>query len=158
MRDMPQLPEKLNEMIELFRSIPDRTERIEALVSIADRYECVPEEIAQRPFSEEHRVKHCESEAFVWAEERSDGSLDFYFAVENPQGISAMATAVILGESLSGVPLEQVAAVPRDVIYAFFGRELSMGKSMGLMGMVDMVRSYALTRLNGRTEAAPSRT
>ncbi len=155
---MPQLPEKLNEMIELFRSIPDRTERIEALVSIADRYECVPGEIARRPFSEEHRVKHCESEAFVWAQERSDGNFDFYFAVENPQGISAMATAVILGETLSGAPIEQVAAVPRDIIYAFFGKELSMGKSMGLMGMVDMVRSSALKGLSGHAEAAPPRT
>lgn len=147
---MSHMPEKLMEMVELFRSIPDRPERIEALVSMADRYSCVPKTIAQRPFSEEHRVKHCESEAFVWAQERPDGTFDFYFAVENPQGISAMATAVILGETLSGAPLEEVAAVPRDIVYEFFGRELSMGKSMGLMGMVDLVRSYALQGLAAR--------
>ena len=147
---MPQLPQKLEEMVELFRSIPDRAERIEALVSIADRYQPVPERIAQPPFPEEHRVKHCESEAYVWASEREDGTLDYFFAVENPQGISAMATAVILGDSLSGAPLEQVAVLPRDVIYEFFGTELSMGKSMGLIGMVDMVRNYALQRLASR--------
>lgn len=154
---MPQMPDKLEEMVDLFRSIPERTERIEALVSIADRYQPVPEEIARRPFHEEHRVKHCESEAFVWAKERSDGTLDFFFAVENPQGISAMATAVILGEALSGVRPEQVAAVPRDIIYEFFGRELSMGKSMGLMGMVDMVRSFALQSLADRSGAGAAR-
>ncbi len=154
---MPQMPEKLEEMVELFRSIPERSERIEALVSIADRYRPVPEQIARRPFPEEHRVEHCESEAFVWAKERSDGTLDFFFAVENPQGISAMATAVILGETLSGARLEQVAAVPRDIVYEFFGRELSMGKSMGLMGMVDMVRSLALEGLTGRPGAGAAR-
>jgi cysteine desulfuration protein SufE len=154
---MPQMPVKLEELVELFRSIPERTERIEALVSIADRFRPVPEEIARRPFPEEHRVKHCESEAFVWAQERGDGTLDFFFAVENPQGITAMATAVILSETLSGARPDLVAAVPWNVIYEFFGRELSMGKSMGLMGMVDMVRSLALQSLADRSGAGTAR-
>ncbi len=85
----------------------------------------------------------CESEAFVWGETRPDGTLDFHFAVENPQGISAKAMAAILKDTLSGQPPEQVAAVPQDVVYKVFGTELSMGKSMGLMGMVHMVRTYA---------------
>jgi cysteine desulfuration protein SufE len=67
--------------------------------------------------------------------------------VENPQGISAMALAEILRGSLSGAPLEEVAAVPADVVYRIFGRELSMGKSMGLMGMVNMVRAAALQQM-----------
>ena len=46
-------------------------------------------------------------------------------------------------DSLSGAPLDEVAAVPADVIYRIFGRELSMGKSLGLMGMVNMVRTAA---------------
>jgi hypothetical protein len=29
------------------------------------------------------------------------------------------------------------------VVYRIFGRELSMGKSLGLMGIVNMVRSQA---------------
>ena len=52
---------------------------------------------------------------------------------------------MILDEALSGAPLEQVAAVPQDLVYRVFGRELSMGKSMGLMGMVSMVASMAKT-------------
>lgn len=147
---MGEFPEKLDEMATFFDMIRDRTERIEALMSMADRFESVPAEIAERPFPKANRVKACESEAYVWAKEQQDGNLKFYFAVENPQGISAMATAVVLDETLSGAPVEEVAEVPTDVIYKFFGSELSMGKSMGLMAMVDMVRLYARKHLEAQ--------
>jgi len=144
---MAPLPEKLEELVDLLGMLPDRAERIQTLIDIAGRFREVPSEIARRPFPEEHRVPACESEAFVWAQERPDGRLDFHFAVENPQGISAKAMAVILGETLSGEPLEPVASLPVDVVYRVFGRELSMGKSMGLMGMVSMVALSARRQL-----------
>jgi cysteine desulfuration protein SufE len=68
-------------------------------------------------------------------------------SVENPQGISAMALAAILSESLSGVAPDQVMAVPVDIVYRIFGRELSMGKSLGLMGVVNVVRAAARGRM-----------
>jgi cysteine desulfuration protein SufE len=142
------LPEKLVEMVELFELL-DRPTRIETLISIADRFEEVPESVARRPFGEEHKVPACESEAFLWAVPGEDGSLKFHFAVENPQGISAKAMAVILDETLSGAPPEEVARVDGDVVYQIFGKELSMGKSMGLMGMVAMVRRSAQQQLGG---------
>src|SRR5689334_2597420 len=135
---MPEVPEKLTRTLEALSLISDRSERIQMLIDIADRFHDVPPRIASRPFGEEHRVPACESEAFVWAEPRPDGNLDFHFAVENPQGISARALAVILGDTLSGQPVRQVAELPQDLVYQVFGRELSMGKSMGLMGMVSM--------------------
>lgn len=144
---MPELPEKLARTLETLGMVSDRGERIQLLIDVADRFREVPPEIARRPFPEENRVPACESEAFVWATTRSDGTLDFHFAVENPQGISARAMAVLLGDSLSGAPLDQVAAVPQDVVYQVFGSELSMGKSMGLMGMVSMVNNLAKRQL-----------
>ncbi len=117
------------------------------LIEVADQFRPVPPRIAQRPFPAEHRVPGCESEAYVWSEAEPEGALTYYFAVENPQGISAMALAEILRQSLSGAPLEEVAAVPADVVYRIFGRELSMGKSLGLMGMVNMVRAEARQQL-----------
>ena len=140
---MPEVPEKLSQTLDALSMVPDRSERIQLLIDIAERFQEVPPRVAARPFPEEHRVPACESEAFVWAERRPDGNLDFHFAVENPQGISAKAMAVILGDTLSGQPLDQVAAVPQDVVYKVFGNELSMGKSMGLMGMVGMVSTLA---------------
>jgi cysteine desulfuration protein SufE len=147
---MPEMPEKLAETLEMLDLVPDRAERIQLLIDTADRFEEVPPRIARRPFSLDNLVPACESQAYVWGEDRADGTLDFHFAVENPQGISAKSLAVILDEGLSGAPLEQVAAVPQDIIYRVFGRELSMGKSMGLMGMVSMVAVMAKQRMAAR--------
>ena len=117
------------------------------LIEYADQFESVPAVVVSRPFAEANRAPRCESEAYVFATDRPDGTLDLWFAVENPQGISAKSLAVILDEGLSGAPLEQVAAVPQDLVYRVFGRELSMGKSMGLMGMVSMVTAIARQRM-----------
>jgi cysteine desulfuration protein SufE len=141
------IPRKLADLLEALRLVPDRGERIQMLIGIADRFRRVPAEIASPPYPEAHRVPGCESQAYVWAEDLPGGTLKFHFAVENPQGISAMATSVILDETLSGAPLEQVARVPREIIYDIFGSELSMGKSMGLMGIVSMVQNFARRRL-----------
>ncbi len=152
-------PEKLIRIVDTFKSLEDRNERIDLLISLADRFQEVPLHLARRPFPEQNRVPHCESEAFVFAEEKSDGTLAFHFAVENPQGISAMATAVILGRGLSGQPLQQVAAVSSSIIYDIFGHELSTGKGLGLTGLVSMVQNAARRRLQqpeARETPAPS--
>jgi cysteine desulfuration protein SufE len=146
------VPDKLTETLEALEMVPDRNERIQLLIDIAGRFEEVPPRLARRPFAAEHQVPACESEAYVFGEERPDGTLDFHFAVENPQGISAKAMAVILGEALSGAPPAQVAEVSQDVVYQVFGRELSMGKSMGLMSMVGMVA--AMAKRHGETKPA----
>jgi len=76
-----------------------------------------------------------------------DHTLKFHFAVENPQGISAKAMSVILDETASGAPLEEVAAIPCDIVYQFFGKDISMGKGQGLMGLVTKVTDAARDRL-----------
>lgn len=142
---MAAIPEKLARLLEMFSGIEDRSERIQLLIDMADRFKrvLVPERLASRPYPKDKLVPGCESQAYVWAETRPDRTLKYYFAVENPQGISAMATSVILDETLSGAPLEQILNVPKDSIYTIFGNELSMGKSMGLMGILAMVQNYA---------------
>lgn len=142
---MAAIPEKLARLLEMFAGIDDRSERIQLLIDIAERFKrvLVPERLATRPYPKDKLVPGCESQAYVWAEELPDKTLKFYFAVENPQGISAMATSVIFDDTLSGAPPEQILRVPKDVIYAIFGNELSMGKSMGLMGILAMVQNYA---------------
>ena len=148
---MQLLPERLETWLATMESL-DRPDRIQMLIDVAGRFPSAPPRIAQRPYPAERRVPGCESEAYVWAEPKPDGTLTYYFAVENPQGISAMALAAILGNTLSGVPLEKVAAIPADVVFRIFGRELSMGKSLGLMGMVNMVRAAARQQLQAPLE------
>jgi len=151
MADLPEaLPEKLAQTIDALSLVSDRAERIQTLIDLAGRFEEVPPEIARRPFSTLNQVPACESEAYVFEERRPDGTLKFHFAVENPQGISAKALAVILDETRSGAPPEQIAQVQPDIIYRIFGPELSMGKSMGLMGMVGMVQAAAKKALERR--------
>lgn len=135
------LPAKLADLLATLDLVPDRTDRIQLLIDTAERFAAVPESVAARPYAEAHRVPGCESEAFVWAEPLPDGTFRYRFAVENPQGISAKALAVILAETLSGAPPAEIARVPPDLIYRIFGAELSMGKSMGLMGMIQKVQS-----------------
>jgi cysteine desulfuration protein SufE len=148
------IPEKLSDMLDMFSGM-DRSERIQMLIDIGSGFKDVPSNIASRPFDESRRVPNCESEAFVFAEPNDDGTLKYHFAVENPQGISAKATAVILDKTLSGAPLEQVLKVPADVVYDIFGRELSMGKNMGLTGMVNFCKVFAAQQLSKAKQATP---
>jgi cysteine desulfuration protein SufE len=149
---MNPLPDALQAVIDDISSITDRRERAEMLIEMADRFAAarVPAEIAAQPYDEAHRVPACESDAFVWAVDQPDGTLTFYFDVLNPQGLSAMAIGVLLNETLSGAPLETVADVPEEIVWQLFGRDLSMGKGAGLMGIVSMVRAEAKRRLNAR--------
>jgi cysteine desulfuration protein SufE len=146
---MANYPEKLHDLVTALGMLDERTDRIEMLIDIGGRFRGVPEEIARRPYAEDHKVPGCESQAYLFTEELPDHTLAFHFAVENPQGVSAMALAVILEETLSGAPPAQVAQVPAEIVYDLFGRHLSMGKSMGLMGMVNMVATTARRHVAG---------
>ncbi len=139
----------LARLLDHLRLVEDRTERIELLIDIAERYRQVPASVAARPYPKDRLVPACESEAYFWPGDRDGGQgpFDIHFAVENPQGISARAMAVILDETLSGRPLAELANLDPDLPLTIFGRELSLGKNMGLAGMVGMVRSEARRRL-----------
>ena len=146
---MENVPQPLIRILEELDSL-DRVERARYLLEMSDDFEEVPEEIATRPFPENRRVPKCESEAFIWAQDRDDGTLKFHYAVENPLGISARAMSVILDETMSGQPLDQVASVPSDIVHRIFGRQLSMGKGEGLAAMVELTSFEARQKLRGR--------
>ena len=140
------LPAKLQSVLDtfdLFATFDDPSDRTNLLLSYADQFREVPAEVATRPFGRDHLVPHCESEAYVWAMKQPDGTLKLHFAVENPSGVSAKALAAILDRSLSGLPPSQVAEITPDVVEAIFRQNISMGKGMGLMSMVQAVRSLA---------------
>ncbi len=137
------VPQKLQDVLETFAMFSDPADRTNLLLSYADQFKEVPPEIARRPFAKEHLVPHCESEAYVWAMKRSDGTLKLYFAVENPSGVSAKAVAAILDRTLSGLPAADIATVTPDIIEQIFRQNISMGKGLGLMSMVQAVRSLA---------------
>ena len=144
---MPNYPDALQAYLDDFAFVGSREERVDFLIAIADEFSPVPASVAVKPYAEANRVVGCESEAFVWALDRPDGTVDFYFDVLNPQGLSAMAMSAILDQSCSGAPLAQVAAIDGEVVFAFFGRDISMGKGRGLTELVNAVVYEAKRRL-----------
>lgn len=144
------IPQQLNDIIEDFSFITDRHEHAAYITEIADRFPAaqIKADMVTQPYDEQNKVPACESEAYVWAFPNADGTLSYYFAVQNPQGLSAMAMAVILHESCTSTPLAQVVSIPDDVIFKIFGQDISMGRGEGLMNMVRMVKSAAQDMLN----------
>ena len=140
---MAQYPENLQSVLDTFDMFPDQTDRTNMLLSYADQFREVPPEVAMRPFDKSHQVPQCESDAYVWAMKMPDGTLKLHFAVENPSGVSARALATILDRSLSGLPADQIAQVDSSIVERIFRQNISMGKGMGLMSMVEAVRALA---------------
>lgn len=137
------IPAKLQERLDDLAFFTDRADRVEALIAIADEYvHAGPNEL---PRVEGRKVPGCESEVFFDFKPVDGDRLWFRFTVDNPQGISAMALAVMLQEGASGCPANEILAIDDDVVFTIFGRELSMGKSLGLTGMVRMVKTAAQT-------------
>jgi cysteine desulfuration protein SufE len=136
-------PATLQKLLDTFDMFPDMADRTAMLLSYADKFRQVPPEIAARPFARSHQVPHCESDAYVWAVKRPDDTLQLYFAVENPSGVSAKALAAILDKTLSGQPARDIATVGPDIVQRLFRQNISMGKGMGLMSMVQAVQSLA---------------
>ena len=54
---------------------------------------------------------------------------------------------MLLEETCSGQPLEQVAVIPQDLIFRVFGKDLSMGKGQGLIGMLELVQHRCRERI-----------
>jgi cysteine desulfuration protein SufE len=136
-------PAKLQQVLDAFEMFPDTTDRTNMLLSYADQFREVPPEIASRPFDRSHQVPQCESDAYVWALRKPDDTLDLHFAVENPSGVSAKALAAILQKSLSGLRAEEIAQVDCSIVERIFRQNISMGKGMGLMAMVNAVQALA---------------
>src|SRR3954469_14610865 len=136
------MPEKLDQLLDMFQMF-DPADRTSMLLSYADQFKEVPPAVATRPFPESHHIPQCESDAYVWALKQPDDTLKFYFAVENPSGVSAKALAAILDRTLSGLPPSEIAQVDAGIVEKIFRQNISMGKGMGLMSMVQAVAALA---------------
>ena len=137
------LPAPLRDLLDTFALVNDPVDRANLLISFADQFRPVPREVATPPYSKDHLVPYCESEAYVWLLLQDDGTAQLHFAVENPSGISAKALASILTSTLSGLSPEAIEQVSPDIVEQIFRQNISMGKGMGLMAMVQAVQALA---------------
>ena len=138
-----EYPEPLQDLLDTFATLDDTSERAQVLISFSDQFKSVPPDVATRPCAKDHLVPACESEAYVWAVLRPDGTMKLHFAVENPSGISARALATMLDKTLSGLTPKEIATVSPEIVERLFRQNISMGKGMGLMSMVGAVRTLA---------------
>ena len=145
-----ELPERLRSFLESLSLYSDPSDRASLLLSFADQFREVPPHVAVRPFPPGHQIPQCESDAYAWAVKNPDGTLKLYFAVENPSGVSAKALAAILSKTLSGLPPDQIASISTDIVTQIFRENISMGKGLGLMSMVQAVRALAKQALADR--------
>lgn len=136
---IPENIQTVMDDIEMF----GESSRAEYLIDFSDHFVDVPEHVAKRPFPEENHVKECESDAYVFFEPNDDGTLTYHFAVENPQGVSARAFSVLLKEAVDGKTAAEIDNIETAVIQGLFGRGISMGKGMGLTGILNMVKYFA---------------
>jgi cysteine desulfuration protein SufE len=135
-------PRKLQDLLDTFAMFEPH-DRTNLLLDYADKFREVPPDVARRPFDKAHQIPQCESDAYAWAVKQPDGTLTLHFAVENPSGISAKALAAILDRTLSGLTPDEIARVDQEIVERIFRQNISMGKGMGLMSMVEAVRSLA---------------
>jgi len=149
---MSDYPKKLENVVETLSLLSDQQERRDILIDYAEKFKEVPSEISGRPFPEENKVPFCESGAYVWTLPQEDETLKLFFAVENPQGISARSLCAILASALSGEKPENIIKIDEDLVYKIFGESLSMGKNMGLTGIIQRVVRDAKKYLKNKVE------
>ena len=149
-------PPSLQKLLDTFALFPDPADRTGLLLSYADRFTPVPPDVATRPYDRAHQVPECESEAYVWAVKKPDGTLKLYFAVENPSGVSAKALAAILDKTLSGLTPEEIEKISPAIVEQIFRQNISMGKGLGLMAMVNAVRALAARARSAEPAVGPT--
>ena len=148
MADFSRYPEALRDVLEVFETNP--ADRNQMLIEYSDQFSGVPEEICARPYPPTNQVPHCESDSYVFVEPLDDPAttpsprLKFYFAVENPFGVSARALSAVLDSTINGLPADEIAKMPiEELVPTLFGKNISMGKGQGLLSIAAVVKRLA---------------
>ncbi|MCC5925624.1 MAG: SufE family protein [Bacteroidetes bacterium] len=142
-------PENLQRVVDYFARITDNQTRIQTLISYSKRFVEVTEDVAVRPFDQRHRVPECESDVYVWAIVDDNQNVTIHTAVENPEGLSAKAFAAVLQKGLKDATVDDIEKLDTELVYSIFGKQLSMGKNMGLTGMIQMIKAQTRQHLAG---------
>lgn len=140
---MTTLETRMQSLLGDLKAIDDRELRFDLLIEYAERFVEIPTNVANRPFAAINKVPACESDAYAFVSKDRNSRIQANFAVENPQGISAKALAVILSETLNGCLASEVETLDEQIVHEIFGRTISMGKGQGLMGMVRLVKELS---------------
>ncbi|RUL89273.1 SufE family protein [Tautonia sociabilis] len=127
------MPAALDALVEELREA-DRQERIELLIDLANELPPLPEHLS-RFKDEAHRVPECQSPVFLFLER--DGPKVRIFADVPPEAPTVRGFVCLLIQGLDGATVEEVLAVPNDLIQRTGMAELlGMQRASGLAGVL----------------------
>lgn len=123
------LPPSLAAIVEDFQSAPPDL-RVDFLIEYAEKLPPLPEDISSRGDLE--RVVECQTPFFLAAQLNDDKTVELYFDAP-PESPTTRAFAGILHEGLSGLPVDEVLAVPNG-----FYNEMGLAESISALRLRGM--------------------
>ncbi len=133
----PALEELLEELNDA-----DRQERIELLIDLANNLPPLPDHLSEYK-DEAHRVPECQSPVFLFVD-RSDDQVRL-FADVPPEAPTVRGFVCILVRGLDGATVEQILAVPNDLLQRAGMMEiLGMQRVAGLNGVLRMLKAMVV--------------
>ena len=136
------LPPGLERTIQRFQSA-DRETRLELLLDFARKLPPLPEHLHAARDQGLHRVPECQSPVFLYLE-RVDGVVRL-FADAPREAPTVRGFVSLLVKSLDGATVDQVAALPLDLLDGLgLAEALGMTRMHGLSAIVYRIRKFAV--------------
>ncbi|HJM66552.1 MAG TPA: SufE family protein [Candidatus Thalassarchaeaceae archaeon] len=135
---MSDWPHPLQEIIDEFKECFDRMERLELLFEYANK---LPHELETKDWTDENRVRGCQSEAHVECTIDEKGGFQLHGAADANlvQGLIA-----ILAIGVDGLPPSTVAKIKPDFVEEMdMKASLTPSRANGFMNMFEMIRQTA---------------
>jgi len=135
---MSDWPLPLQEIIDEFKECFDRMERLELLFEYAKK---LPHELETKDWTDENRVRGCQSEAHVECTIDENGGFQLHGAADANmvQGLIA-----ILAIGVDGLPPSSVANIKPDFVDEMDVKaSLTPSRANGFMNMFEMIRQTA---------------
>jgi cysteine desulfuration protein SufE len=120
----------------------DRTTRLETLLDYSRKLPPLPERLAAEKDRGDHRVHECQTPVFLWVE-TEEGKVHIHADVprESP---TVRGFISLLARSLDGVPAEEVARVPDDLLDQLgLSEALGMTRTQGLTAILQRIKRSA---------------
>jgi len=128
----------LDTLIPRFKAA-DRSTRLETLLDYSRKLPALPERLEDQKGRAEHRVHECQTPVFLWVEVEG-GQVHIHADVprESP---TVRGFISLLARSLDGMPPEEVARVPDDLLDQLgLSETLGMTRTQGLTAILHRIK------------------
>jgi cysteine desulfuration protein SufE len=129
---------RLDTLIPRFKAA-DRATRLETLLDYSRKLPPLPERLEAEKAREDHRVQECQTPVYLWVEV-DQGQVHIHADVprESP---TVRGFISLLAKSLDGVPPEDVARIPDDLLDQLgLGEALGMTRTQGLTAILFRIK------------------